>query len=156
MEEHQIIADTLLNHLNEQKILTGYLMDGIKLASELSKQLITLAISIFTFTVTFTKDRLPELSRRGKLTIGFSWVFYIISIFAGIFHMMALTGLFTKENIGQYYFVIQQNAKVAFMAQILIFLVATILMLIYGMSTLKSNSNKRSSAKKAKPPQDKV
>jgi len=156
MEEHRIIADTLLNHLSDQKILTSYLIDGIKLASELSKQLITLAISIFTFTVTFLKDRLPELSRRGKLTIGYSWVFYIISIFAGIFHMMALTGLFTKENISRYYFVIQQNAKVAFIIQILIFLVATILMLIYGMSILKSTPNKISNVKKVKAPQGKA
>ena len=70
--------------------------------------------------------------------------------------MMALTGLFTKENISRYYFVIQQNAKVAFIIQILIFLVATILMLIYGMSILKSTPNKISNVKKVKAPQGKA
>jgi len=61
-------------------------------AAETTKQLITLSTAIITLTITFSKDivGVSKLSNTGLLF--WSWIFFIFSIFFGVWTLLALTG----------------------------------------------------------------
>ena len=114
-------------------------LKGFEFARDISTQLITLSLGVFVATITFTKALLPNITGRLVALIGCSWTFYFISIFFGIWHMMALTGHLTIENIKEFGLVIQDSAKLPFVLQVFAFMIATILMLIYGIKVLRNN-----------------
>ena len=60
-------------------------------AADLTKQLITLATAVLTFTITFAKG-IPHIEYGEKVVLMTSWICYILSVGAGIFTLMSLTG----------------------------------------------------------------
>ena len=65
-------------------------------ASDLTKQLITLATGILAITITFSKDIIQPPNtptpRSAILMMILAWVAYLLSIIFGLWNLMALTG----------------------------------------------------------------
>jgi hypothetical protein len=106
-------------------------------ASDTTKQFITLSTAIIALTITFTKDILGTVSEDTKLFLMAAWGFYIISIIFGVFTMMALTGtLEPKDKKFKKPSIWGSNITMFSGLQIITFLVATILIVIYGINSI--------------------
>jgi len=105
-------------------------------ASDLSKQLITLSTGILALTVTFTKDVVQRIPAKGAWALATAWIFYFISIICGIWSLMALTGTLApmEKAIGS--LTLAENIRIPSAFQIITFLLATILIIIYGSIAL--------------------
>jgi hypothetical protein len=67
-------------------------------AADLCKQLITLATGIIALTITFFKDVAPTGSENARSWLFWSWAIFLISVVAGILHLMALTGILDQTG----------------------------------------------------------
>ncbi|MGA2440152.1 MAG: hypothetical protein ABSH08_04290 [Tepidisphaeraceae bacterium] len=105
-------------------------------ASDSVKQLITLATGIVTLTITFSKDVVgtsPTL--RLKLLLLVAWTIYVISICSGVAALLCLTGELEPErpaNPLPSASIWRGNIRFCVQTQIACFLLATILILIFG------------------------
>jgi hypothetical protein len=63
----------------------GFAADG-------AKQIVTLAVAIITLTATLAKDIFSTVSTEAKYALIASWVFYALSVLAGMATIFALTG----------------------------------------------------------------
>lgn len=61
-------------------------------AANFSRDLVTLAAGVLALSMTFAKEFLGDVRLRVRLTLAFSWLLYVLSIGAGIWSNMALTG----------------------------------------------------------------
>jgi hypothetical protein len=105
-------------------------------AADLSKQLITLASGIIAITVTFSKDIFTNAPPDAKNWLVASWIVFFISILGGIWSLMALTG--TLDPIGKEARISIQgaNCRIPALFQIVLFLVAFALTIIYAIKAL--------------------
>ena len=91
-------------------------------ASDTSKQLITLATALLALEITFGKDLIGRFDAVSKGLVAASWVLLLLSVVAGIWTLLALTGTLgsgaklTSESIFGW------NVRIPAMAQILFFL----------------------------------
>lgn len=108
-------------------------------ASETTKQLITIASAILAVTVTFAKDMLNERTIHAAWALQFSWALYLISILFGIWTLMALTGSLepNTEDSGKPT-IRKKNVTIPSCLQILVFLIAVLLSVIYGWQYVSS------------------
>jgi len=109
------------------------LFEQTKLAVEFyrdtTNQLITLSTGVLAFTVTFSKDVVKTLSK-GKLNyLGAAWVFYLVSIAAGIMTNMALNGAVLDHTPHP----VRVWVRIPSMIQFLAFMLGTILIVVYGI-----------------------
>ena len=111
-------------------------------ASDLTKQVITLASGIIAVTVTFNNGFVSADStpKSAVLFLMLSWGFYLLSIIFGIISLMALTGQLqraatsveeTKENAHTPRINVF-NIRVGSGVQLISFLLATVCILIFG------------------------
>jgi hypothetical protein len=110
-------------------------------ASDIAKQLITLSTAILTLTVTFSKDIIrntPTNIEAGLLMT--AWIFHILSIFFGVWTLMALTGELEQLPIQNNETQISPepstrkfNVFLPALLQIGSFLLATILVIFFGV-----------------------
>ena len=114
--------------------------DQIKLAftfaSDLSKQLITLSTGILVLTITFTKDIVRQISAKSACALAAAWIFYFMSIICGIWSLMALTGTLAPMEKTFAGLKLEENIRIPSALQIITFLLATILIIIYGSISL--------------------
>ena len=76
----------------------GQGMEGLKAASTLTGQLITVSSGLLAFTVTFVEKFTPKNTEiMAPLPLKISWVCFAVSIVLGFWTLMAVTG--TLENI---------------------------------------------------------
>lgn len=61
-------------------------------AANFSRDLVTLAAGVLALNMTFAREFLGDARLRLRLTLASSWLLYIVSIGAGIWANMALTG----------------------------------------------------------------
>jgi hypothetical protein len=114
---------------------------AFEFASDLTKQLITLSTGIIVITIAFTKDILSRISKSQRWLLGSAWVLYLISVICGIFSLMALTGalapleLVSQEVLKQIPSIPRQFAR----WQIITFLVATVIVILYGVLGLRAD-----------------
>jgi hypothetical protein len=67
-------------------------------ASEVTKQLITLATGVVTLTISFSGDVLSLAAGNGRGILTWGWIAFLVSILAGIATLMALTGQLGKAT----------------------------------------------------------
>ncbi|SEC08076.1 hypothetical protein [Terriglobus roseus] len=91
-------------------------------AADLTKQLITLATSIVTFSLAFS-DHFPKQSRLARD----AWFFYLISILFGLWTLMALTGTLAPTGGAATDFTLKWNVRLPSLLQILSFGIAVLL-----------------------------
>ena len=137
---------------------------AFEFAADLAKQLITLSTVILALTITFTKDLLKRVPSRKLWTLKAAWVGYFLTIVFGIFSLMALTGTLaprTERSESKQVtektadladkpathhpnevktIEIAQSARNYAKVQVLSFLTATILVIVYGITTLKATN----------------
>lgn len=129
-------------------------------AAEVSKQLITLATGIITLTLTFSDDIVGDSSRVNPCLILGSWILFLLSICCGIFSLMALTGILGQSSDNSNETIPQQgadenqsistcqrdkgiyspNVKMFATIQIVLFIAAIVLSVIYGYKSLTAES----------------
>ena len=128
-------------------------------AADTTKQLITLSTAIITITITFSKDLTSNINEDSLWCIFAAWGLFIISIFFGIFTLMALTGSLqplpkkekgkekqtknekeAKDKAQKETFTINgTNVRLPSIFQILTFIVGIIFTVIFGFKSFSAN-----------------
>lgn len=114
---------------------------AFQFANELTNQLITLSTAIIAFTTTFTRDVLKSVRTYLIWLLVAAWVMYLLSVICGILSSMALTGALAsgvelsdlKNTSGQW---IGENARLLSACQIISFLIATVITIVFGTISL--------------------
>ena len=130
-------------------------LEGFKSAIDLSKQLITLSTGILAISITFIKDIVKDNKAVAGWVLWISWGLYFLSIFLGIGSVMALTGALFQYRCNpeivqcreDFSAVIASGGKIPLypenvetfsQLQICTFLLATIILIIFGIKTLRN------------------
>jgi hypothetical protein len=105
---------------------------AISQVSDLTKQLMTLASGLIGLTITFSKDMVKHASQRALVSLKRGWFFMFVSLVAGIWTLMALSGssasakdLLQKSLIGY-------NARIPSSIQIASFLYGSYSFIRFG------------------------
>lgn len=103
-------------------------------ARDATKQLIALSTGILTLTITFAKDILRDVTGLPRGLLGLAWLGYLVSVVAGVWVLLALTG--TLEPLpGAPADVSIRGKNVVWpsIVQVLMFLAATALVVAFGL-----------------------
>jgi hypothetical protein len=114
--------------------------DSIKMAFEFArdttKQLITLATGIIALEITFAKDFVKTLDPTIRIYALVSWLAFMLSVFFGMWTLMALTGTLEAENESVPVSIRGKNVKLPSILQVLSFLMALALTVIFGIKAI--------------------
>lgn len=111
------------------------LVDTFKFASETVTQTIGLSSAILALSVTFQKEQLAQNFPKALMPLKLSWVLHILSILAGVWSLMAITGQFSSPNvINPNIWVPQITIPVGI--QISLFFVAIVALVVAGWKSL--------------------
>ena len=102
-------------------------------ASDITKQLITLATGVLALEITFAKDVIGKLDSSAKCLIGLSWVLLLSSVIAGVWTLLALTGSLAKESALTSQSIFNRNVRIPSILQVLLFLGGLILTVWFGI-----------------------
>jgi hypothetical protein len=104
--------------------------------SDTSKQLITLATGILGLEITFSKDIIgSDICYTYLRILGSSWVCFLLSIVAGVWLLLAVTGTLGKGAMPTSETTYQTNIRIPAFIQILFFLVGLVLSVWFGMQS---------------------
>jgi hypothetical protein len=118
------------------------LIEGYKACNDLVKQLITLATGILALSITFTKDILKGIPQK-TLLLKLSWLLYFLSLCFGMLSMQALAGMIFKVSLNGAKSVQDKpygSSVLPMTFQIITFITGTILIISFGIKSLKSPS----------------
>jgi len=114
---------------------------GLDLAAELSKQLVTLSTAILALSITFARPVLRSATLRQRHLIIASWCTYLLVILFALWHLSALAGSLLKMTSPALQ-VAQVNspptlesAKLPAILQIAAFILATLLFVCFAVSS---------------------
>jgi hypothetical protein len=107
---------------------------AFEFARDLSNQLITLSVGVLAFTVTFHKEYVKSIRPSAAWLLVMAWVSHLLAILAGIASTMALTGTLLKEIDANH--PIGGNVRWFAGIQIILFVLGTLLIIIYGVTML--------------------
>mgnify|MGYP003387323462 CR=1 FL=1 len=102
-------------------------------ASDTSKQLITLATGLLALEITFAKEVIGTLDELGKCLIGISWILFLLSVIAGVWTLLALTGSLAQPSTPTSQSISGNNVRFPAILQILFFLGGLILTVWFGV-----------------------
>ena len=108
-------------------------------ASDVIKQLITLATGIIAITITFSKDIVGASMLTDSITIFISWGLFILSIICGILALLALTGTLdplTPSDPPTVPSVNSNSIKLFSAIQILSFIAGLICTVVFGITAI--------------------
>jgi hypothetical protein len=110
------------------------LKKAFELATEVHKQLITLATAIVAITVSFSKDIFAGQQGATDL-LQWGWVLYLLSIMAGVWALLAITGTLARAaEANQAPVLYKSNIQFPAILQITLFLAGTGLLIAFGWS----------------------
>ncbi|HEV7747721.1 MAG TPA: hypothetical protein VGO56_22165 [Pyrinomonadaceae bacterium] len=113
-------------------------LSGFTSATDLAKQLITLATGILALSITFIKDVVKSNGQVVTWPLKASWIAYLLSICFGMWNMMAITGsIFHAIEHPSEVTTYGPNIAIPALMQILAFLSATIFLIWYGAKMLR-------------------
>jgi len=102
-------------------------------AADTSKQLIALATGLIAIEITFAKGVMGSVDGVSKLLVGGSWIFFLLSVFAGVWTQLALTGSLGQKTAPTAESIFANSIRRPALAQILLFLVALVLTVCFGV-----------------------
>ncbi|MBI4246747.1 MAG: hypothetical protein HY728_09615 [Candidatus Rokubacteria bacterium] len=103
-------------------------------ASDATKQLIALSTGILTLTITFAKDILRDVTGLPRGLLGLAWLGYLVSVVAGVWVLLALTGTLEPPPGAPADVSIRgKNVVWPSIVQVLMFLAATALVVAFGL-----------------------
>ena len=107
-------------------------------ASDIAKQLITLASGILVLEVTFAKNIMDaKLDQSEKYLLSGSWILFLLSIIAGVWSLLALTGSLGQGEILTPKTIYGSNIRIPMFFQIFLFLGGLALSVWFGIRGLK-------------------
>lgn len=107
-------------------------------ASDTAKQLITLASGILVLEVTFAKNIMDaKLDQNAKYLLTGSWILFLLSVMAGVWTLLALTGSLGKLAALTPKTIYGDNVKIPAFLQILLFLGGLGFSVWFGIRGLK-------------------
>lgn len=103
-------------------------------ARDTTKQFITLSTGMIAAEIAFLKN-IVELNLNGNITLIFvSWLSFLLSIFFGVWVLMALTGSISSKGRDEDITIYSPSVRFPCMFQIMAFLGGLLLTVIYGFS----------------------
>lgn len=102
-------------------------------ATDTSKQLITLATGVLALEITFAKDVVLKLDATAKCLIGVSWILLLLSVVAGVWTLLALTGSLGQRTALTPRAISGSNVRIPAILQILLFLGGLLLTVWFGI-----------------------
>lgn len=118
--------------------LDGRTEKAFVFASDLAKQLLTLATGILTVTITFGDKLVGQVTGWPRWLLGIAWAVYLVSLLCGIWMLMALTGSLapiTKPGEPSTEPTITgTNVRLPATLQIFSFLAATLFVVVFGLA----------------------
>jgi hypothetical protein len=123
-------------------LLLGGKMDektkqAFEFARDTTKQLLTLATGIIALMITFTKDFAQSVEDTARLFALFSWCAYLLSVFGGLWTLLALTGTLEAEDDSVPVSIRGINVRLPAAIQVLSFLVGLVLTVMFGVLAVK-------------------
>jgi hypothetical protein len=103
-------------------------------AADSSKLLITLATGLLGLEITFAKDVVITLTHPGKILVGISWALFLLSVVAGLWTLLALTGNLGGDTVPTAKAIYGSNVKFPAVTQILLFLAGLGCTVAFGLS----------------------
>lgn len=103
-------------------------------AADTSKQLITLATGLLALEISFAKDLIAGVGADARHLVGLSWIALLLSVVAGVWTLLALTGSLSTTNpaptpAGT----MATNVQIPAIFQVLLFLAGLLLTVWFGM-----------------------
>jgi len=105
-------------------------------ASDTSKQLITLATALLGIEITFLKDFTASVDTATRLLMGLSWGLLLLSVVAGVWTLLALTGSLSAATNPTPRTIFGSNVRLPAITQILLFLAGLALTVVFGTRIL--------------------
>jgi hypothetical protein len=102
-------------------------------AQESTKQLITLAAGIIALSITFSKDFVGQVSPAARSWALLSWGVLLVSIFFGLWTLLALTGSLEPKDGSTRVSTRGTNVTVPSALQILTFFIGLVLIVVFGI-----------------------
>jgi len=102
-------------------------------ASDSCKQLIALATGLIGLEITFAKDVIKGVDGMSRCIIGYSWFFLLISVIAGVWTLLALTGSLGSNHHVTQKSIFGTNVRFPAVSQIILFLIGLILTVVFGI-----------------------
>jgi hypothetical protein len=139
---------------------------AFEFSSNVATQLITISTAVITLTIAFAKDVFKDKSMCAKSILLGSWIIYLISICAGVMTLMTLTGALEPKDkngpiaasgfaeslplkdaktigvadpVDNQPSIWKSNIRLAASTQVITFLFATFLTVVYGATALYVN-----------------
>jgi hypothetical protein len=115
-----------------------FYLEGLKAASETTKQIITLATGIVALTVTFAREFTgKDTALVVPYALKLAWVAYGVSVAFGILTLMAITGSLNAISMGENSpDAMAPNIRIPSLIMLLAFFVAFVLTIIAGFSVV--------------------
>jgi hypothetical protein len=101
-------------------------------AADTSKQLITLATGILALEITFKRDVLGKLDPFATNLLAVSWVLFLLSVIAGVWTLLALTGSLGAQTPPTAQGISRTNVRVPALLQILLFICGLVCTVWFG------------------------
>lgn len=112
--------------------------EGIKSLVDVSKQVVTLSTAIITVTLAFSKDIVgaAKLTSGDRWLVGGAWGLLVVSIVAGVWCMYAATASIENGDTGSSVSVYDSNVAIPMGIQQIAFVLALVLIVIFGVVAL--------------------
>jgi hypothetical protein len=120
-------------------------------ANDWSKQVLTLSTGILAATISLGDTLFGQLSGFEKALLWISWGLYVLAILFGILVLMALTGTMGQDAAPTAKDIYAKNTTRPALAQFGTFLLATVVLAVFGGFTV-GNPDKPASTKDSAPP----
>jgi len=105
-------------------------------ASGWSKQILALSTGILTLTISLGETLFGDLSDWQKRWLWISWGLYLLSLVCGVWMLSALTGTMGQTTVPAARDIYDRSNKVPALAQAASFLLATLAIVIFGISAV--------------------
>lgn len=125
------MSDTSPNEINERR------KKAFDFAQETVKQLLSLATAVIALTITFSKDIVGGLPDTTRGFLAAAWFFYLLSVVAGVWTLMAMTGTLEPKKQDSVPISIRgYNVTWPAIVQVVSFLVGLIFTVVFGFKSL--------------------
>ncbi|MGK7896188.1 MAG: hypothetical protein AB4372_21890 [Xenococcus sp. (in: cyanobacteria)] len=119
---------------------------AIMQAVGLAQELINLSSAILVLSIAFVNNILKESKLCDRSLLSVSWIFYLLTIIAGIWTRMAITGSLADgpKPMGT----MESNIRLPAAIQIILFVMATLFFLVFAIKGIYSERKAKSSRSK--------
>lgn len=99
---------------------------------DVTKQVITLATAIFTFSVAFLKDFAQQAGADARLLLTIAWIAFIASTVFGIFVLLSMTGMLGRADANRDIYSI--GTRSFSFLQLMSFALALVFLFLFGIT----------------------